>query len=95
MSVFQKLVLASASPRRLELLQQVGIEPDHLLPADIDETPQRAEQPRSLAKRLREQKAETALAALKARQPDCRQRASSSPPTRSSRSAAASCPRPR
>ena len=35
-----KLVLASASPRRLPLLQQVGIEPDTLLPADVDETPQ-------------------------------------------------------
>ena len=52
MSAFQKLVLASGSPRRIELLQQAGIEPDRLLPADIDETPQRAEHPRSLAKRL-------------------------------------------
>ena len=34
-----KLVLASASPRRLALLQQAGIEPDALLPADVDETP--------------------------------------------------------
>ncbi len=46
MSVFQKLVLASGSPRRIELLQQAGIEPDRLLPADIDETPLRAEHPR-------------------------------------------------
>ena len=51
MSVFQKLVLASGSPRRVELLQQAGIEPDRLMPADIDEEPQRAEHPRSLAKR--------------------------------------------
>ena len=61
MSVFQKLVLASASPRRIELLQQAGIEPDRLIPADIDETPQRAEHPRSLAKRLSREKAERSL----------------------------------
>lgn len=61
MSVFQKLVLASASPRRIELLQQAGIEPDRLIPADIDETPLRAEHPRSLAKRLSKEKAERAL----------------------------------
>ncbi|MBX3528496.1 MAG: Maf family protein, partial [Rhodoblastus sp.] len=58
MSVLQKLVLASASLRRIELLQQSGIEPDELLPADIDESPQRAEHPRSLAKRLSRAKAE-------------------------------------
>ena len=33
-----KLVLASASPRRLELLQQIGVTPDALLPADVDKT---------------------------------------------------------
>ena len=55
-----KLVLASASPRRLALLQQVGIEPDALLPADIDETPHRAELPRVLAARLSADKAEAA-----------------------------------
>jgi septum formation protein len=65
MSVSQKLVLASASPRRIELLQQAGIDPDRLLPADLDETPQRAEHPRSLAKRLSRAKAEKALEALK------------------------------
>ena len=57
----QTLVLASASPRRIQLLQQAGIEPDRILPADIDETPQRAEHPRSLAKRLSKQKAEKRL----------------------------------
>ncbi len=66
MSTFQKLVLASGSPRRVELLQQAGIEPDRLFPADIDETPERAEHPRSLAKRLCRVKAEKALAGLKA-----------------------------
>jgi len=65
MSILQKLVLASASPRRIELLQQAGIEPERLFPADIDETPQRAEHPRSLAKRLSRNKAEKARAALK------------------------------
>ncbi|MCJ2084193.1 Maf-like protein [Methylobacterium sp. J-090] len=47
-----RLVLASASPRRLALLQQVGIEPDALLPADVDETPRKSETPRELARRL-------------------------------------------
>jgi septum formation protein len=55
-----KLVLASGSPRRLALLQQAGIEPDALLPADIDETPQRGETPRELARRLARAKAEVA-----------------------------------
>ena len=66
MSVFQKLVLASGSPRRIELLHQAGIEPYRICPADIDETPQRAEQPRSLAKRLSKEKAEKAYATLAA-----------------------------
>ncbi|MDP3898772.1 MAG: Maf-like protein [Mesorhizobium sp.] len=64
MSVFQKLVLASGSPRRIELLQQAGIEPDRIFPADVDETPLRAEHPRSLAKRLSRAKADKALDAL-------------------------------
>ncbi len=59
------LVLASASPRRIELLAQIGIEPAFLQPADIDETPQRSEHPRSLAKRLSKQKAERAKDKLK------------------------------
>lgn len=57
------LVLASASPRRLELLAQIGIEPDVVVPADIDETPQRGERPRALAQRLACAKAD-AVAAL-------------------------------
>ncbi|MBR7540258.1 Maf family protein, partial [Mycobacterium tuberculosis] len=52
----RKLVLASASPRRLALLQQVGIEPDALRPADVDEAPRIAETPRALATRLAEAK---------------------------------------
>ena len=65
MSIVPKLVLASGSPRRIELLQQAGIEPDRLFPADVDETPLRAEHPRSLAKRLARTKAEKAFEALK------------------------------
>ena len=52
MSNRPKLILASASPRRLELLRQIGIEPDQVDPADIDETPGRDETPRRLALRL-------------------------------------------
>ncbi|GGA73948.1 Maf-like protein [Nitratireductor aestuarii] len=65
MSATYRLVLASGSPRRVELLQQAGIEPDRLIPTDIDETPLRAEHPRSLAKRLSHGKAERAFARLK------------------------------
>ncbi len=55
-----KLVLASGSPRRLQLLSQVGITPDALRPASVDETPRRAEMPRGLVQRLARLKAETA-----------------------------------
>jgi len=50
------LVLASASPRRLELLRQIGIVPDRVDPAEIDETPYRDEEPGPLALRLAEEK---------------------------------------
>jgi septum formation protein len=60
-----KLVLASGSPRRLALLNQAGIEPDALRPADVDETPKRGELPRACANRLARAKADAALAALK------------------------------
>ena len=56
-----RLVLASASPRRLALLQQVGVEPDRLIPADIDESPRKGELPRVLAARLAASKAATAV----------------------------------
>ena len=52
-----KLVLASASPRRLTLLSQVGIEPDALRPSSIDEAPKKGEMPRALATRLARTKA--------------------------------------
>lgn len=55
-----KLVLASASPRRLMLLSQVGITPDALRPASIDETPRKGEMPRRLAARLARAKAQAA-----------------------------------
>ncbi len=64
-----KLILASGSPRRLALLQQIGIEPDCLLPADVDETPHPSEMPRILAARLAAEKA-TAAGRLAARQPE-------------------------
>ncbi|GAB4355675.1 MAG: Maf-like protein [Oricola sp.] len=65
MSALQKLVLASGSPRRVELLAQAGIEPDRLLPANLDETPHKSEHPRSLARRLSREKAEKSWARLR------------------------------
>jgi septum formation protein len=55
-----RLVLASGSPRRLALLQQIGLEPDALIPADLDETPKKNELPRKLAQRLATEKAQAA-----------------------------------
>lgn len=55
-----ELILASASPRRLALLNQIGIEPEHLVPAHVDETPEKGELPRKLAQRLADLKAITA-----------------------------------
>ena len=54
------LVLASASPRRLDLLAQIGVVPDLVLGTDIDETPHPDEQPAPLAERLAEAKAAAA-----------------------------------
>lgn len=53
-----RLVLASASPRRLELMRQIGLVPDHVEPAELDETPLRNETPRALAERLAAAKAQ-------------------------------------
>ena len=58
----KRLVLASASPRRLALLAQVNVEPDAVIAADIDETPRKAELPGSLAVRLARAKAEAVVA---------------------------------
>lgn len=65
MTVRPKLVLASASPRRLSLLDQVGIVPDLVRPAEIDETPKKGEWPRSLAARLSKEKAAAVANALR------------------------------
>ena len=58
----QTLVLASASPRRLDLLGQIGLQPDLTLPADLDETPLPKEPPRRLALRLAQAKASVVAA---------------------------------
>jgi septum formation protein len=60
-----KFVLASGSPRRLTLINQAGIEPDALRPADVDEVPKKGELPRACANRLARAKAEVALAAVR------------------------------
>lgn len=54
----KRLVLASASPRRLALLRQIGMVPDEVVSADIDETPLKGETPRTTALRLARAKAE-------------------------------------
>ena len=56
------LILASASPRRLALLAQIGIVPDHVLPAALDETPRPDEPPRLYAQRIARAKAAAARA---------------------------------
>ena len=58
----QRLVLASASPRRLALLRQIGLEPDAIEAAELDETPLKDETPRRLAVRLAKAKAESVAA---------------------------------
>ena len=57
------LILASASPRRRELLARLGIEPARVIPADIDETPRKGELPRVYAVRMAREKAEAAASA--------------------------------
>lgn len=57
-----RLVLASASPRRLDLLARIGVEPDAVLPADIDESVPKGELPREHALRLAREKAMTVAA---------------------------------
>ena len=53
-----RLILASASPRRLDLLARIGVEPDAVVPADVDERVPRSELPRQHALRLAREKAE-------------------------------------
>jgi nucleoside triphosphate pyrophosphatase len=64
-----RLVLASGSPRRIALLAQIGVDPDSVLPSEIDETPRRGESPRGLAQRLAAEKA-AASAALALKVPE-------------------------
>jgi septum formation protein len=54
------LILASASPRRLELLARLGVVPKSVVSADIDETPAKGELPRVYAARMAREKAEAA-----------------------------------
>ena len=53
-----QLVLASASPRRLNLLAQIGVQPDLVSAADLDETPQKGELPTAYARRIAMAKAQ-------------------------------------
>lgn len=53
-------VLASASPRRRELIARLGLVPDAINPADIDESPKKGELPRDYARRMAREKAEAA-----------------------------------
>ncbi|CUW48048.1 septum formation protein Maf [Novacetimonas hansenii] len=59
-----QLVLASASPRRLDLLRQVGVQPDQVIAADIDERPAPGELPRAYALRMADTKARAVAATL-------------------------------
>jgi septum formation protein len=61
-----RLILASASPRRLDLLARIGVRPDAVLPADVDESVPRGELPREHALRLAREKAQ----AIAATEPD-------------------------
>ena len=55
-------ILASASPRRSDLLRQIGVVPDRICPADIDETPFKDETPQRYALRMAVDKAKTVAA---------------------------------
>ena len=61
-----RLILASASPRRLELLSRIGVKPDEVVPADIDESVPKGELPRQHALRLAREKAQ----AVASKEPD-------------------------
>ena len=59
-----KLILGSGSPRRKELLAQIGVVADAIRPPDIDETPEKAELPRPYCARMAREKAEAVVAAM-------------------------------
>lgn len=61
-----RLILASASPRRRDLLAQIGVTPDRILAPEIDETPRRSELPRPYCLRMAEQKAAAVAAEAEA-----------------------------
>ncbi|MDR9427254.1 MAG: Maf family protein [Salibaculum sp.] len=58
-----KLILGSGSPRRLELLAQLGLTPDAVRAPDIDESPAQGEKPRDYVRRMARQKAEASTCA--------------------------------
>jgi len=62
-NVRHRLILASASPRRVELLAQIALFPDRIIAAEIDETPMKGELPADLARRLAREKARSVGAA--------------------------------
>ena len=62
--VTARLVLASASPRRRQLLEQVRLPPDEIAPADVDESPRKGELPRPHAQRLADEKARAVAASF-------------------------------
>ncbi len=86
------LILASGSPRRLALLDQIGIVPDHISPADVDETPEAKERPGVYATRLAREKAE--VAADRAKSMLSKRDTFVLRPTPSSPWGGGSCPRP-
>ena len=88
-----KFVLASGSPRRLSLLNQAGIEPDALRPADVDETPEAGRTAARLRQPAGPRQGRRRAANRCSSTTNCAA-PSFSPPTPWSRSAAASCPRP-
>ncbi|MEM9755894.1 MAG: Maf family protein, partial [Pseudomonadota bacterium] len=57
-----RLILASASPRRLDLLAVLGVKPDAVCPADLDETPRLGELPRPYCARIAREKAQAVIA---------------------------------
>lgn len=57
-----RLILASASPRRLDLLARIGVVPDGVDPANLDETPGKGELPRVYAQRIAREKAQDVAA---------------------------------
>lgn len=59
-----RLILGSASPRRRDLLAQIGVVPDATAPADIDETPLKGELPRAYVERMARQKCDAVTAGI-------------------------------